>query len=195
MPKRKKSSNPIVDGLAAFERTLDKALALAATDPDALPGVHETQGNPMTLGPRVPEAADWADKQTANAEAASELWLKNVQRPKKNPIAAALKANTKYKAKMQESIAQDKFAKGLQKVDEDEMYAIIAARGSESFRSGVAARAVKVKRVVGDLRNRVVALTSALDAMPVDTDAQREAKMLAAKRGMQKIGKDRHGIS
>jgi hypothetical protein len=37
----------------------------------------------------------------------------------------------------------------------------------------------------------VLALKKTIDAMPEKTDAEREAKMIAAKRGMQAIGKAR----
>jgi hypothetical protein len=41
----------------------------------------------------------------------------------------------------------------------------------------------------------VAALKGRLDAMPVDTDDQREKKMIEAKRGMQAIGRKLAGLA
>jgi hypothetical protein len=195
MAKRKTKTAPTVeDSLRAFAKGLDKALDVAETNPDALPGHARTVGNPITLGPRVADAEEWAAKQLTNAAAAGDRWLERVQRPRKNPVEAARAAAGKWKNKIQEAVANDAFGKGLAKVDVDEMYRTIAKRGAAAFTAGVGDREEKVKRVVGEVRDQVVALATELDKMPVDTDAQREAKMLAAKRGMQAIGKRRKGI-
>jgi len=182
-------------GLSAFGTMLDKALVLVEKNPDAFEGMHARQGNPITLGPRVPEAADWAEKQTTNAAAAGDRWLKGVLAPKKNPIDEAKKKKGKYRQKMEQALREDRYGKGLDLIDEDEMYATIRDGGSAPFSSGVTRRRAKVERVAATLRPMVVALTATLDAMPVDTPEQREAKMIAAKRGMEAIGKKRRGIS
>ena len=198
MAGRKKKRRPaggITDGLAAFEATLDKALEVAERNPDALEGMHERQGNPITLGPRVAEADEWAEKQLTNAQAAGERWLANVLRPRKDPLTAALGAKGKYKNRVEESIREDRWAKGIAAVDEDEMFATITEGGAAPFVSGVQRRARKVRRVVGQLRPMVVALAETIDKMPIDTDAQREARLLAARRGMIAIGKKRKGIA
>lgn len=193
MGKAKTATPNGLECLAAFEKTLNKALDVAATDPDSLEGMHEREGNPITLGPRIPESDEMAEKMVTNAAAAGERWLANVTRPKKDPISAAKAAKGKWKQKMQEAIANDSFAKGLDLVDEDEMYETIRAGGSAPFSSGINRRAAKVKRVMGELRPHFVALAETLDKMPIDTPEQREAKMIAAKRGMEAIGKKRRG--
>lgn len=195
MSKSTKSKGSVISELAKFEAVLDKALVLAAKNPDALPGAHESEGNPITLGPRVPEAADWAGKMADKAEAAAEDWLAKVKTPKKNPIKAAIDAKGKHKAKTMEALEQDRFAKGLAQVDEDEMYATIEAGGAEVFRSGISRRRGKITKKIERLRPKVLALANSIDAMKQDTDAQREARMIAARRGMLKIGKDLRGIS
>lgn len=192
VPKRKTAAGTVT--LDTFLEHLSKDLALAATDPDALEGAHATTtGNPINLGPRVPEATDWANKQIANATAAGERWLANVQRPTKDPKAEALRANARYKGEMAKVLTEDRFAKGVQKIDLDEMMATIVAGGSGQFTSGVERRRGKIGRVVGDLRAQVLALANNLDKLPIDTPEQREAKMIAAKRGMEAIGRARRG--
>ncbi len=195
MAKSTKKQAAALDGLSAFQRTLKSALALAEKDPDAFEGAHARMGNPITLGPRIPEAADMAADMTAKAAAAGEKWLQKVTHPKKNPIEAAKAAKGKWKNKMQDAIAKDSFAKGLDKVDEDEMYQTIRDGGAAPFTSGVTRRSAKVLRVMTELRPYQLALAETLDKMPIDTPEQREAKMIAAKRGMEEIGKKRKGIA
>jgi len=193
MAKQQPKPPAAVDSLSAFEAGLGAALDQAVKDPESLEGLHARQGNPVTLGPRIPEAADMAKDMVAKAAAAGEKWLAKVQHPKKDPITAAKAAKGKWKNKMQEAIANDSFAKGLDLINEDEMYATIAAGGAAPFTSGVNRRAAKVERVMGELRPMQIALCEQLDKMPIDTAEQREAKMIAAKRGMEAIGKKRRG--
>ena len=193
MSKAKPKPPAAVDSLSAFEKSLAGKLDQAVNDPDSLEGMHERQGNPVTLGPRIPEAADMAADMVAKAAAAGEKWLKKVLHPKKDPITAAKAAAGKYKNKMEEALRENRFEKGLDMVNEDEMYETITAGGAAPFTSGVQRRAKKVERVMGELRPLQVALAEELDKMPIDTEEQREAKMIAAKRGMQAIGKKRRG--
>jgi len=195
MAKQKTKAGGVTALLEQFDSVLDKALAVAAKNPDALPGAHEHQGNPITLGPRVPEAADWGQSMADGAVAKGEKWFARVKTPKKDPIKAAIAAKGKYKDKVTESLAQDRFARGLAQVDEDEMYATIEAGGAAAFTSGIERRRGKITKKIEKLRPKVLALANAIDAMPDTTDAQREARMVAARRGMIKVGKDLRGIS
>ena len=194
MPKRAKPTPPApVDSLAAFEKTLKVALDLAAKDPDLLPGAHEHEGNPRALAPRVPETADWVNKQIDNARAAADRWKAGALRPKKDPIAEAKKAKGKWKNKMEAAIRDDAYARGLDAVDEDAMIATIEATPASAFSEGIERRRQKITGKVERLRGNVLALANTLDAMPVDTDQQREAKMIAARRGMIEVGKKMKG--
>lgn len=193
MPKKKTTRSAAVDSLSAFEGGLDKALDVAVNDPDSLEGMHERQGNPVTLGPRIPEAADMAKDMVQKAAAAGEKWLEKVMHPKKDPITAAKAAKGKYKNAVETALREDRYGKGLDNINEDEMYETIQAGGSAPFTSGVQRRQKKVERVMGELRPLQVALCAELDKMPIDTPEQREAKMIAAKRGMEKIGQKRRG--
>jgi len=177
-----------INSMTEFATALGKGFALALSNPEAVPGMHQSQGNPVPLAPRIPEASVMVDKLVGNATNAGERWLANVQRPKKEPLKEALKANTKYKNAMQASIAGDHWAKGIQATDEAQMYATIAALGSGAFTQGIVARKGKIQAKFDKMRPLMVTLANQLDAMPTDTDAQREAKMIAAKRGMQALG-------
>ncbi len=168
---------------------LGKALDLAEKDPEALEGMHERQGNPRPLAPRVAEVDDWVEKQKTNAAAAGERWRTNMLRPKKDPIAEAKKAVVKWENKMKEAIADKRFTKGLDAVDEAAMMATLEATPASVFVDGIERRTAKIKGKVEKLRPLVVAAAEVLDRMPIDTDKQREDKMIAARRAMIEVGK------
>jgi hypothetical protein len=177
---------------ADFARLLDRV----ETDPKFREDItSEHAGNPITLGSRVADPSTWAGKQVKNAAAAAETWLQNVLKPRKEPIKAALAAAGKRENKVREALDQKKWDKAMAKVDEASMYATISKRGAAAYRSGVTDREDKVKARVEELQPMVTALALQIDAMPQDTDAQREARMLAARKGMIAIGKKRRGIS
>lgn len=148
-------------------------------------------GNPITLGERVASSDKWAAKQVANAKAGANAWLENSLRPKKVPSKAALDAQDKYVDKMTTSLNEKRWQGAMGKVNEDVRLQVIQNVGASGFSQGVERHTPKVENAVKDLQPRVLALAKTLDGMPQKTDADREAKMIAAKRGMQAIGKAR----
>ena len=189
-----KKSNPL--DLDSFAATLRANLDRVETDPEYRASLtEEHQGNPITLGPRVLSPDEWAKKQTKRAADAAEDWEKGVLRPKRNPIEAALAASAKRENKIKQALAAKKWDKAMAAVDEALMYATIRKRGASAFRAGVEDRAEKVAARVKELQPMVSALASTIDAMPDATDADREKRLLAARRGMIEIGKKRRGIS
>jgi len=179
------------DFLAELDAKLDRVM----TDPEYVKELQaERQGNPITLGPLVLSPEEWADKQVSRATAAASEWEKNVQRPRRDPLKAAIAAAPKRKQKLMESLEQGKWEKAMAKVDEDLMYEVIRKRGASSFRQGVEDRKPKVLARAKELQPMVAALKQSIDAMPDVTDADREKRLLAARRGMIEIGKKRRGI-
>ena len=179
------------DFLADFRAKLDRV----ANDPEFVKELtSERKGNPMTLGPIVLSAEEWAEKQVSRASAAASEWEKNVLRPRRDPIKAAIAAAPKRAEKVRESLDQGKFEKAMAKVDENLMYEVIRKRGASAFRSGVEDRRAKVVARVKELQPMVAALKQTIDAMPDVTDADREKRLLAGRRGMIEIGKKRLGI-
>jgi len=168
-------------------------MAKVAANPDAFAGSKATVGNPVTLAPRVPEAGTWAAKQIQRTMAAGAAWKEGVMHPKKNPVEAAKAANGKYKAKMAAALQADSFLKGLGNVDVDEMYRVIEATGEEVFTGAVQRREGKIRHRIEEIRDDVLALATTIDAMPQDTEAQREARVIANLRGMKAIGQKRRG--
>ena len=146
-------------------------------------------GNPITLGPRVKNAADWVDDMVAGAKAKSKRWLENSLKPKKDPKKAALAAAGKFEDKMRTALDGKHYDAGVAAYDEAAREDVIKLVGTRGFEEGVERHKPKATAKIKKLQPLVTALAATLDAMPIDTDAEREAKMIAAKRGMQEIGK------
>ncbi len=170
----------LMDRMDAGDEQLRKNLTVAVV------------GNPITIE-KVPSADRWASKQIANAVNGAQNWVDGVQRPSADFKAAGLAAAGKWKARTQEAIQGDRFAKALAKVNVDEAIATAVAVGGAGFAAGIQAREAKIRRTVADLQPRVAAVKAAVDAMPQDTEAQRDARALAAIKGMREVGKSRKG--
>ena len=143
----------------------------------------------------VPDAASWAEKMLRRVAGAGPDWEKGVQNPSSSPVAGMKKAKTRWKNQMQAAIAGDFWGKAVDRLTDDEIVAGALAVGGGAFTNGIAARAQKVRDAIARLQPKVQALKAKLDAMPVDTDAQREAKMIEAKRGMEAIGRELSGTA
>ena len=195
MAKRKPAGkDSALPTLGDFEARLDGALDRAMKDPDSFEGMHAREGNPRTLAPRIPEAADTAAKHAERTAAAGAAWKAGVMRPKKDPIKAAIAAEGKWEARMKEAIAAKSFAHGLEAVDEEEMIRILEGTDESVFTAGVARRGPKYERKLALMRPMQIALAEEIDRMPQDSDAQREARMIAAVRGARAIGKKLKGL-
>lgn len=151
------------------------------------------EGNPITLGPRVTDAASWAKDQVEAAKAKATKWHERSKRPKKVPSQAALAAKEKWRNRLQEAIDENRWEGAMGKVDEDVRMQVIDNVGASGFSQGIERHKPKVDAKVKVLQPLVLALAQTLDDMPVATDTDREAKMIAAKRGMQAIGKTLKG--
>lgn len=192
--KRKKVVGEISD-LDDFQVKFGKLLDDMSANPDKYKEMgKEVIGNPITIGSRVIDAKDWKDKQIVRATAAADEWKKKILKPKKNPVEAAIKANDKRVDKLMASIKEKKWEKAMARVDMDIMYKVIEATDPAAFSGGIERRAAKIEAVYKDLQPMVLALAESIDAMPDKSDADREKRLLAARRGMIEIGKKRRGL-
>lgn len=153
----------------------------------------ELADDPIELGPRVISAEDIARKLVDRASAAADDWQRRLLSPKKHPLKEGIAAEGKYKDEMQVVLREERRKKALEKVSDEDFINGVKAAGPDAFRSGIERKKDKVKRRFSVLQPLYELLAKALDAMPVDTEAQREAKMRAARRGMILVGKVRRG--
>jgi hypothetical protein len=152
-------------------------------------------GNPITLGPRLPTPEEWSKLQIEGASNNAAKWLARTTHPKKNFKEEALKASSaaRYHDSMQKVLAQKTWEGGMSLVNESEAMAIIEKRGSGVYSAGVSDRKAKIERVVKELHADRLALAVTIDNLPTTTDAEREARMIQNKRGLQAIGLKRRG--
>ena len=176
------------DLFAQVLETIDNGLGISAEADLTLPD------NPVTVGARVKSADAWAEKMVANAVAAGPAWRTGVLNPRKHPIESAIAANGKRKQRLAEAERDERWLHAMQRVDVDEMYRTIEEIGESAYTQGIAARKGKIKNKISKLQPLVEGLAKTIDGMPQDTDQQREARMLAARRGMIEIGKRLKGI-
>lgn len=177
--------------LAGFHALLQENIKRAKEDPDYVAALtSERQGNPITLGPRVVDAASWTEDMTTAAKNKSAKWLANSLKPKKDPKEKALKAKKKYENNMRAALEEKRWDAGINAYDEGVRQETIAAVGEAGYRSGIDTKTAKIKHKIAKLQPLVAALTDTIDKMPVDTPEQRAAKMVAARDGMLTIKKE-----
>lgn len=176
--------------LGDFHALLEANMARAVEDPDYLISLtQERVGNPITLGPRVVSAEDWATDMATAAKNKAAKWLKNSIKPKKDPKERARKASKKYDNNMRAALDEKRWDAGIDAYDEGVRQVTIEAVGEGGYRAGIDAKSAKIKHKIGKLQPLVAALADTLDKMPVDTPEQRAAKMVAARDGMLAVKK------
>jgi hypothetical protein len=122
-----------------------------------------------------------------NAGNAGQDWLNGVQNPRRSPTAAAKAAVGKWKNNMQKAIADGRYEKGLAKSSDAQIIATATKVGPAGYTSGIQARQDKIQAAIQILQPKLTAHLAKIDAMPQDTDQQREAKMIANLQGMRAL--------
>lgn len=148
-------------------------------------------GNPVTK--KVKDAARWAKQQVENAKAAGDDWLDGVKNPSRNPVEAALAANEKRIDRLNESIKNKKWEKNLGKVSPADIVAVATKLGTGVYTNGVDARSEKILKRVGELQPLVQDVSNTIQNMSDKTDADREKRLLSARKLMLEVGKKRAG--
>ncbi len=166
------------------------------SDPEFHAALH---GQEIALGVHIqnpgPDAARMTEKLIARAQAAAADYVHGMQNPRRDPKAAAIRAKGKYASNVQKAITEDRYAKGIQAYDQAEAVAIATGDGGAAFTSGIAKRANKIARVHQRLAPLLGAVSTAIQNMPQDTEAQREQRALATIRAMRNVGKQMKGIA
>lgn len=169
-------------------------LARALTNPESFAYMEGgLYGNPVALGPRLPDAATWVAEQIEGASNNAEKWKRRVLAPKKNFKAEGVKANAAWKTGVQAAVAADRFNTGMAAVNEDDYVATIQATDPAVFSSGIERRRQKITSKVSRLRTAMLAHVQTMDSLPTDTLAQRKDKMSRNVDGMIALGQALRG--
>jgi hypothetical protein len=149
--------------------------------------------NPVTKKVIPPDK--WAERLIKRATGAADDWLESLKNPSRDPVKAAIEADNKWKDRMMQAIKEDRRKKALEKVSFAEIVAVAEKVGSSGFVQGITAREAKIKKRVAELQPLVQAVSDAIQAMPDTTDADREKRLIMARRLMLEVGKKRRGIA
>jgi len=163
-------------------------LRMAGVDPKAEGLVPH---NPVTK--KVKSSDRWARQLVEGAMASSGKWLEGVQNPSRDPVAAAIEADDKWKDKITQAIKEDRRKKGLAKTSHADIVKVATALGAGVYSSGVDARKEKIQKVVNELQPLVQSVSDSIQGMSDKTDADREKRLLAARKLMIEVGKKRRG--
>lgn len=164
------------------------------SDPDFYGALHAREISPgVHINNPGPDPARTAEKLVRRAQAATSDYVEGMKNPKRNPVEMAVRAEGKYEDRVRAAIANKSYGKGVRKQDYSEAVRIATEDGGAAYSAGVSKRVTKIQRVHADLMPRLGALSQAIQQMPQDTDAQRVARLLAARAGTIAIGKARKG--
>lgn len=143
--------------------------------------------NPPTIT-RVLDPVDWVSKQIDTMTAVGrENYLRGVKHPKADPIKAGIAAQPKYEAKMKDPKVLARRKTQLMKTNMEEWAHMAETLGADKIVDGVVKRRFKIERWVAKYQPLLKGHLATIDAMPDVTEADREARMLANKRGLQKL--------
>jgi hypothetical protein len=168
---------------------------LLVSEPEFLEALH---GRELAPGVHIqnpgPDPARMTDKLVRRAQAAGGDYVEGMRNPKRDPVASARRAKGKWANRVQEAIQNNSYERGVSAQDYQEAVRIATEDGGAAYTQGVAKRATKIARVFADLAPRLGAVSQAIQQMPQDTDAQREQRLLAARRAMIAVGRQRKGM-
>ena len=182
------NNDPVTAAVLLGNRLHDDADFYAALHGrEIAPGVHVQ--NPG------PDANRMTDKYMRRTAGAAQDYVTGMQNPRRDPVQAAVKAAGKYANRVQEAIRDGSYEKGVRSQNYAEAVAVATGDGGAAYTAGIAKRESKVSRTFADLAPRMGALSQAIQNMPQDTEAQREQRLLAARRGMVALGKTRRGVT
>ncbi len=129
------------------------------------------------------------DRMISGASNAASRWEDGIQNPRRSFKEAAIANSSKYKTRLQASITNDSWAKGMAGVNEAEAIATALAKGGASVSAGMAARKDKITRRVTKLFGLLGPHMDKINAMKTDTIDDAANKMVANMKGMVDIGK------
>jgi hypothetical protein len=150
-------------------------------------------GNPVTK--KVKSGADMADKLVKRVSVAGDDWLNGVKNPSRNPVEAALAAKDKFVDRLTAAIKEGRWEGGLKKVTAADIAAVASALGPGVYTTGVDARKAKIGKVFNELAPMFQDVSNAIQTMSDKTDADREKRLLAARKLMLEVGKKRKGTA
>lgn len=133
----------------------------------------------------IPDASTVASKWVQRTSAASSDYAEGVARTDVDPTQRAIANQARMRQRVIEAIDSGKWAQALQRVGKAGWQQAVASKGVQNFSTGVAAAESKVAAAFGPLLAFEKSLQATVQAMPANTDADRNNRMLAWVNGMR----------
>ncbi len=191
------SAQALVDEISRDPDVTRSALRLGElykNRPEVIEALHSREFAPgVRKGNPGPDGSRMAAKLVSRAQAAAADYVYGVQNPKRDPKQAAVAAKGKWANNVRQAIENDSYGKGVQKYDLAEAKDIATADGGAAFTTGISKRAAKIERVMNQLAPQLAGISSRIQQMPQDTDAQRDQRMMENLRAMRALGRARKG--
>jgi len=150
--------------------------------------------NPITVTEGVIDKDTWAGLIVERGGAAADYWKKKTLAPSRDPIKAGIDSEAYYASQTKAAIETQARKKALEKTNLTEYGEIVEATPATAYSDGLTRKKGKINIKIGKLQPLVEGLRKAIAAMPETTDAEREKKMIAARRGMKIVGKVMKGV-
>jgi len=134
----------------------------------------------MVLSP-----SEIVEKQIRRASGAVSDYQRGVANPIRNPLDAALAAAGKYQAKMKESLDKKRWEQAIASTPKGLASEKAATIGADRYAGGVEASRDKITRFQTGFAPFREAVVRQVEGLPEDTDAQRDARVLANLKGLR----------
>ncbi len=137
---------------------------------------------------RLISPSAWKERQINALKSTGQAnYTQGIQNPKADPIAEAIAAKGAWENGIREAQANDRFVKGLQKTSFQEWQGYAANIGAGKLVEGVIKREAKVAKFLNAWQPELTSVLASLDAMPIDTTSDRDAKMLANVKALREL--------
>ena len=137
---------------------------------------------------RILPPDEWRKRQLETLKAVGQRnYSQGIERPKKDPIEAAINAEEKWAERIREAIEKGSRKKALQATNMTEWFNYASSIGAGRLVEGVTKREAKVDRFVKAWQPILMDHVAKIDAMPAVTDADMEARMLENLRGLKAL--------
>ena len=142
----------------------------------------------MAVVKRVISPEDWKKRQLENLkDVGRRSYLAGIASPKADPIARGIATESKYAAEVRKAIDEERRKRALEKTDMAEWYRYSKDIGADKLVDGVTKREPKVAAFISAFQPMLVSHLARVDALPEETDSERETRMLENLRGLKAL--------
>jgi len=137
---------------------------------------------------RVISPTEWKDRQIANLkDVGKRSYLQGIKAPKADPIARGVATEAKYAAATRKAIDEERRKAALEKTSMAEWYKYASELGADKLVDGVVKREPKVTKFITAWHPMLTSHLASIDALPEETDSERETRMLENLRGLKAL--------